>query len=319
VKKYLVTGGFGFIGSNFVNYLFAELSAENSDFEIHCIDVMTYAAKKENVKKEIRESDNFVHHKIDITSDEISSIFEDEFEYCVHFAAESHVDNSIEGPEIFAKTNVLGTANLLEKWRKTQKRRFIHVSTDEVYGSITVGRAREDDILRPSSPYSASKAASDLIALSYSHTYGMDVVVTRCCNNFGPNQHPEKLIPKIIGNCQNSTALPIYGDGTNIREWIYVGDHTNAIIALTKAPSLKFSIYNIGTSLELSNLEIVKDVIRVTQSNSRIEYVPDRLGHDFRYALDSSRITEEIGWKPVTDFQAGLAQTIASFWEESSR
>ncbi len=313
MKKYLVTGGFGFIGSNFVNNLFAELSAGNSDFEIHCIDVMTYAAKTENIKKEIRESDNFVHHKIDITSDETSSIFENEFEYCVHFAAESHVDNSIQGPEIFTKTNVLGTANLLEKWRQTQKRRFIHVSTDEVYGSLNVGRAREDDILRPSSPYSASKAGSDLIALSYSHTYGMDVVVTRCCNNFGPNQHHEKLIPKIIGNCLTSIALPIYGDGKNIREWIYVGDHTKALIALAKSPSLKFSIYNIGTSLELSNLEIVNEVIQVTQSNSKIEYVPDRLGHDFRYALDSSRITKEIGWKPMTDFRIGLAQTIASF------
>ena len=313
MKKYLVTGGFGFIGSNFVNNLFAKLSAVNSDFEIHCIDVMTYAAKKENIKKEIRESENFIHYNIDITSDEIYRIFENKFEYCVHFAAESHVDNSIQGPEIFTKTNVLGTAILLENWRQTQKRRFIHVSTDEVYGSLTVGRAREDDTLRPSSPYSASKAGSDLIALSYSHTYGMDVVVTRCCNNFGPNQHHEKLIPKIIGNCQASIALPIYGDGTNIREWIYVEDHTNALIELAKSPSLKFSIYNIGTSLELSNLEIVNEVIRVTKSNSKIEFVTDRLGHDFRYALDSSRITEEIGWKPMTDFQTGLAQTIASF------
>ena len=313
MKKFLVTGGFGFIGSNFVNNLYEQLSAEYIDFEIHCIDVMTYAANKENINKEIRESSSFIHHEIDITSSKISNIFETQFEYCVHFAAESHVDNSIQGPEIFTKTNVLGTANLLEKWRLTQKGRFLHVSTDEVYGSLTVGKATEDDVLRPSSPYSASKAGSDLIALSYSHTYGMDVVVTRCCNNFGPNQHPEKLIPKLVGNCLASKALPIYGDGKNIREWIYVGDHTNALLALAKSPSLNFSVYNIGTNLELSNLEIANEIIQATQSISKIEYVQDRLGHDFRYALDSSRIAKEIGWKPMTDFRIGLAQTIASF------
>lgn len=313
MKKFLVTGGFGFIGSNFVNSLFEQLTAERIEFEIHCIDVMTYAANEENINKEIRESSKFIHHEIDITSSEISNIFENQFVYCAHFAAESHVDNSIQGPEIFTKTNVLGTANLLENWRITQKGRFLHVSTDEVYGSLTVGKATEDDILRPSSPYSASKAASDLIALSYSHTYGMDVVVTRCCNNFGPNQHPEKLIPKLVGNCLASKALPIYGDGKNIREWIYVGDHTNALLELAKSPLLNFSVYNIGTNLELSNLEIANEVIQITQSISKIEYVQDRLGHDFRYALDSSRIAKEIGWKPMTDFRIGLAQTIARF------
>jgi len=312
VKKYLVTGGFGFIGSNFVNRLFANLKEEVSDFEIHCIDVMTYAANKDNINSEILKSSHFIHHEIDITSDEISNIFENEFEYCVHFAAESHVDNSIQGPEIFTKTNVLGTANLLEKWRLTQKKRFIHVSTDEVYGSSPEGKASEDSILKPSSPYSASKAGSDLIALSYSHTYGLDVVVTRCCNNFGPNQHPEKLIPKLVGNCLSSKPLPIYGDGKNIREWIYVDDHTNALLQLAKSSSLKSSIYNIGTSLELSNFEIANEVMQLTQSSSEIEYVKDRAGHDFRYALDSSRIANEIDWKPMTDFRAGLVQTIMS-------
>lgn len=316
MKKYLVTGGFGFIGSNFINNLFDELSAEDSDFEIHCIDVMTYAANENNIRKEIRETSNFIHHEIDITSDAISRIFDNKFEYCIHFAAESHVDNSINGPEIFTRTNVQGTANLLEKWRLTQNRRFLHVSTDEVYGSLSEGKASEDNILIPSSPYSASKASSDLIALSYSHTFGMDIVVTRCCNNFGPNQHSEKLIPKLIGNCLDSKTLPLYGDGKNIREWIYVDDHSRALLMLAKATALKFSIYNIGSGLELSNREIANEIIRLTQSRSEIEFVQDRKGHDFRYALNSSRITNETGWSPKTDFKSGIIETV-KFYEQT--
>lgn len=308
MKKYLVTGGAGFIGSNFVNRLFKELSSRESDFEIHCIDKLTYAGNLANVSKEARESKSFVFHEVDINSTEVDVILDsNQFEYGINFAAESHVDRSIDGPAVFVTTNVLGTANLLNSWRTFQKNRFIQIGTDEVYGSLKVGFANEQFRLMPSSPYSASKASADLIALSYRHTYGMDVIVTRCSNNYGPNQNSEKLIPKMIQAIQADHDLQVYGDGLNIREWIHVEDHVSALMQIATAIKPQSSIYNIGTGVELTNLQIIKLLQdKMEHSKSKVKFIADRPGHDFRYAIDSSLLREEFGWKPKIDLSEGL-------------
>lgn len=308
MKKYLVTGGAGFIGSNFVNRLFKELSSKESDFEIHCIDKLTYAGNLANISKEARESKSFVFHEVDINSTEVDVIFSlNKFEYGINFAAESHVDRSIDGPAIFVTTNVLGTANLLNAWRSFQDNRFIQIGTDEVYGSLKVGFANEQFRLMPSSPYSASKASADLIALSYRRTYGMDVIVTRCSNNYGPNQNSEKLIPKMIDAIQANHDLQVYGDGSNIREWIHVEDHVSAIMQIATAIKPQSSIYNIGTGVELTNLQIIRLLQdKIKHSESKVKFIADRPGHDFRYAIDCSLLREEFGWKPKIDLSEGL-------------
>ena len=210
-NKYLITGGFGFIGSNFINFLYKELKAKNESFEIHCIDNMTYASNILNVNLEIQKYEGFFHHKMDIASESIGFILEEnQFNFCVNFAAESHVDRSIKDPLIFAKTNVLGTVNLLNFWSKNQTSRFIQIGTDEVYGSVRLGTSDENYELQPSSPYSSSKAAGDLLIKSYIRTYNLPAIITNCCNNFGPNQYPEKLIPTIIYNIINQKPIPIY-------------------------------------------------------------------------------------------------------------
>lgn len=308
MKKYLVTGGAGFIGSNFVNRLFKELSSKESDFEIHCIDKLTYAGNLANISKEARESKSFVFHEVDINSTEVDVILgSNQFEYGINFAAESHVDRSIDGPAIFVTTNVLGATNLLNAWRSFQNNRFIQIGTDEVYGSLQVGFANEQFRLMPSSPYSASKASADLIALSYRHTYGMDVIVTRCSNNYGPNQNSEKLIPKMIDAIQANYDLQVYGDGSNVREWIHVEDHVSAIMQIATAIKPQSSIYNIGTGVELTNLQIIKLLQdKMKNSESKIKFIADRPGHDFRYAIDSRLLREEFGWKPAIDLNEGL-------------
>lgn len=309
MKKYLVTGGAGFIGSNFINTLFKKLNEAETPFEIHCIDKLTYAGDVNFIEDTVRNSGRFFLHQVNIISSEVSDIFRmHSFASGVHFAAESHVDRSIEGPAVFIETNVLGTANLLEAWRKTQVARFVAVGTDEVYGSLGVGFAKEDAHLNPSSPYSASKTSADLIALSYKKTYQMDVVITRCTNNYGPNQNSEKFIPKMIQNLKNNQELPVYGDGKNSREWIHVSDHVEAILMLLEPSNLAHSIYNIGSGLELSNLQLIEALRRIAvDSKSEIKFVQDRPAHDLRYALDSTRIREEIGWKPRISFEEGLA------------
>ena len=309
MKKYLVTGGAGFIGSNFINILFKKLNETETPFEIHCIDKLTYAGDVKFIEETVRNSGRFFLHQVDIISSEVSDIFRmHSFTAGIHFAAESHVDRSIEGPAVFIETNVLGTANLLESWRETQDARCIAVGTDEVYGSLGVGFAKEDTHLNPSSPYSASKTSADLIALSYKKTYQMDVVITRCTNNYGPNQNSEKFIPKMIQNLKNNQELPVYGNGKNSREWIHVSDHVEAILMLLEANYLAHSIYNIGSGLELSNLQLIEALRRIAvDSKSEIKFVQDRPAHDFRYALDSTRIREEIGWKPRIAFEEGLA------------
>jgi dTDP-glucose 4,6-dehydratase len=312
MKKYLVTGGAGFIGSNFLNRLFRDLSAEGTDFEIHCIDKLTYAGNLANICQEARESKSFLFYEVDINSTKVDQILDSNlFEYGINFAAESHVDRSIDGPTIFVTTNVLGTTNLLNAWRNSQKGRFIQIGTDEVYGSLDSGFANEQFRLIPSSPYSASKASADLVALSYRHTYGMDVIVTRCSNNYGPNQNSEKLIPKMIEAIKTNSDLLVYGDGKNIREWIHVEDHVLAILRIATADKLQSSIYNIGTGVELTNLQIIKVLQeKMETSKSKIKFVPDRPGHDFRYAIDSTLLREELGWKPNIDLSDGLASLI---------
>lgn len=309
MKKYLVTGGAGFIGSNFINILYKKLCNAGEPFEIHCIDKLTYAGDINFIEDAVRNSGRFFLHQVDIVSSEVSDIFRmHSFASGVHFAAESHVDRSIEEPAVFIETNVLGTANLLEAWRNTQGARFVAVGTDEVYGSLDVGFAKEDTHLNPSSPYSASKTSADLIALSYKKTYQMDVVVTRCTNNYGPNQNSEKFIPKMIQNLKTNQELPVYGNGKNSREWIHVSDHVEAILKLLETEYLSHSIYNIGSGLELSNLQLIEALRKTAaDSKSEINFIQDRPAHDFRYALDSTRIKEEIGWKPRISFEEGLA------------
>lgn len=314
--KILVTGGFGFIGSNFINQIWSKYNVHSQEAYIVCLDSMTYAANPQNVNSEVFKSSSFKHLKVDINDAiEVNKVLKSEsFDFCVHFAAESHVDRSISNPLIFAQTNFLGTANLLDSWSRYQKGRFVHISTDEVYGSVAFGFSDELAPLKPSSPYSASKAGSDLLVLSHSTTFGTDVVVTRCTNNYGPGQNSEKFIPKSIEMLSTKQPVPVYGDGLYYREWIHVSDHVNAIIKLMESPKLIHQVYNIGSGIEKTNLEILDlltEIIPVTENI--FSHVDDRAGHDRRYALDSSRIKNELGWYPQIDLRAGLNDLVAQY------
>ncbi len=315
MKRYLVTGGLGFIGSNFINVLHKQLLTRGEEFQIHCVDKETYAASLNNLELEIQNSNRFAHHKIDICGPEIIQLMsQNEFEFCAHFAAESHVDRSIVEPSVFLQTNVMGTTNLLNGWKSFQKTRFLHVSTDEVYGSLESGEALENDPLDPSSPYSASKAASDLLVLAYVRTFHIDAVVTRCTNNYGLNQNKEKLIPKLIYNTLNEKVLGIYSDGLNIREWIHVKDHVRALLCLLEADSLDRRVYNIGSGLRKTNLEIVEIIKRLSGFlDAVVEHTTDRPGHDFRYAVDSSLIQREFKWQPESNLESGIGELINHF------
>ncbi len=308
MKTILITGGAGFIGSNFINHILKE----HDDYRIINIDKLTYAGNLENLKS---SEENLKYHfvKGDITNNElISYLFEKyNIKFVINFAAESHVDRSILGSEVFFRTNVIGTNVLLEASRRNSIEKFIQVSTDEVYGSLGPdGLFTEQTQLAPSSPYSSSKASADLMALSFHHTYGLPVVITRCSNNYGPLQFPEKLIPLMILNSLNGKKLPVYGDGLNVRDWIYVIDHNKAIdLVLEKGK--EGEVYNIGASQEMTNIEIVKLILKhLNKSDEWIEYVKDRPGHDRRYAIDSSKIQNELGWKPSFRFEEALAKTI---------
>ncbi|AEM74862.1 dTDP-glucose 4,6-dehydratase [Caldicellulosiruptor acetigenus] len=320
----LVTGCAGFIGSNFVYYYLDKYI----DRKIIGLDKLTYAGNLENLAKLTPEQKKrFVFIKGDITNRElIEHIFEEyEIDVVVNFAAESHVDRSIIDPHIFIKTNVLGTQTLLDVaknfWYKNGKwtdgKRFIQISTDEVYGSLgETGYFTEKTPLDPHSPYSASKAAADLIVKAYFDTYKMPVNITRCSNNYGPYQFPEKLIPLVINNCLNKKPIPVYGDGLNIRDWLYVEDHCKAIDLVIEKGGIG-EIYNIGGHNERTNLEIVKMIINYLKNNfdetiseELIRFVKDRKGHDRRYAIDPSKIMRELGWVPETKFEDGIVKTI---------
>lgn len=307
----LVTGGLGFIGSNFIRYMLSR----HPDCSIVNIDLVTYAGNPANLK-DIEEDPRYSFVRGDICDRECvtDALERYQVDTIIHFAAESHVDRSISDASVFVRTNVLGTHVLLEAARIQGIRRFIHVSTDEVYGSIPAGSFSETDSLNPSSPYSASKAGSDLLARSYYLTFGLPVIVTRCTNNFGPYQHPEKLIPLFVTNLFQGRTVPVYGTGRNVRDWIYVIDHCRAIDCILSRGK-PGEIYNIGSGNELTNLEITHRLLELTgQDTSRISFVQDRPGHDWRYSLDSSKI-RSMGWTPEYDFDAGLRETVAWYRE----
>lgn len=308
MKNVLVTGGAGFIGSNFINYILDE----RDDYNIINLDKLTYAGNLENlVFSESKKNYHFV--KGDITNAELVNYLFQKFDikYVINFAAESHVDRSILGSEVFFRSNVLGTNVLLEASRKFEVKKFLQVSTDEVYGSLdSEGLFTEETPLHPNSPYSASKASADMMALSFHHTYGLPVLITRCSNNYGPYQFPEKLIPLMIINTLNSKKLPVYGDGMNVRDWIYVIDHNRAVEAVFENGK-EGEVYNIGASTEMPNIEIVKLILNeLGKTEDMIEYVKDRPGHDRRYAIDSTKIEVELGWNPKFNFVDAVSQTI---------
>jgi len=305
--KILVTGGAGFIGSCFVR-----LAVQNPSYQIVNIDALTYAGNLENLTP-VADKPNYTFIKSDLCDLESTRRLFDETkpEAVVHFAAESHVDRSIFAPQPVFETNLRGSFNLLESMRASRVRRFIHVSTDEVYGSLEPPlEADENFPLQPSSPYSAAKAGSDLMALAYFKTYKLPVIVTRASNNYGPYHFPEKLIPLMISNALEGKRLPVYGDGMQIRDWLYVEDHCRAILALLEK-GRDGEIYNIGGNRSLPNKTVVEQILAITgKPASLIEYVTDRPGHDRRYALSSEKLTKETSWKPQMDFERGLAATV---------
>jgi len=304
--KILVTGGAGFIGSNFIRY-----QLENYDDQIINVDKLSYAGNLDNLKA-VENSPNYEFKKLDICNKEkIDQIMHQGIDYIVNFAAESHVDRSIEDPSVFVKTNIEGTQNLLDLALKFGVKRFVQISTDEVYGSLgPEGKFKEDSPLNPSSPYAASKAAAVLLVKSYAKTYELPVNITRSSNNFGPYQYPEKLIPLFIINALQNEKLPLYGDGSNIRDWIYVKDHCRAIdLVMRRGDSGE--IYNIGANNEKSNLEITQKILSLlSKSELLIKHVEDRKGHDYRYAVDTSKIKNELGWKVEYDFEQAVEKTL---------
>lgn len=326
MKSVLVTGGAGFIGSNFVRYMLDE----HPDYKIINLDLLTYAGNLENLE-DVSENKNYIFIKGDIRDrDRVEKIFkEDEIDYVINFAAESHVDRSIDEPEIFLTTNIIGTQVLLDvakaSWKLDKENsycleykegvKFLQVSTDEVYGNLgETGYFKEEDNLLPNNPYSASKASADLLVRAYSETYNFPVNITRCSNNYGPYQFPEKLIPLMIKNALDDKPLPIYGDGKQIRDWLYVKDHCSAIDTVLHKGSLG-EVYNIGGNNEKENLQIVKTILNsLDKSEELISYVKDRIGHDRRYAIDNYKISK-LGWSPEYEFEAGIKLTIDWYLE----
>ena len=312
MKKIIVTGGLGFIGSNLIDLLLKK------NFHVINIDKVTYSSNFYNAK-EFKKNKKYIFIKCDINSKRIENIF---FKYkpsCIfNLAAETHVDRSIDNPDHFINSNINGVYNVLEcfkkYYKKNKKTKLIHISTDEVYGDILNGRSKENHQYKPSSPYAASKAASDHLVYSYVRTYKLPAIVTNCSNNYGPKQHPEKLIPKLIYNILNNRTLPIYGKGLNSREWIYVKDHCEALLKVFQKGKIG-EFYNIGSNKNLNNLEITKALIKIAKknvvigSNVKIQFVKDRPGHDIRYALDSKKILNKLKWKTKVNFEEGLEKT----------
>ncbi len=309
--KIIVTGGAGFIGGNFVHYMMNKYK----DYKIICIDALTYAGNMETLES-VKDNPNFTFYKADISDrNSIYEIFEKEHpNIVVNFAAESHVDRSIDNPDIFLKTNILGTGVLMDACRKYGIDRYHQVSTDEVYGDLPLDRPdlffTETTPLHTSSPYSASKASADLLVLSYFRTFKLPVTISRCSNNYGPYHFPEKLIPLMIANALADKELPVYGKGENVRDWLYVEDHCSAIDLIIHKGKVG-EVYNIGGHNEKTNLEVVKIILQeLGKSEDLIKYVTDRPGHDMRYAIDPTKIHKELGWLPATKFNDGIKKTI---------
>lgn len=319
----IVTGGAGFIGGNYIHY---HLKAHPED-RVVCVDKLTYAGNLSTLKSAM-DNKNFRFVKLDICDREgVNKLFEEEKpDVVINFAAESHVDRSIEDPEIFLKTNILGTAALMDACRAFGNIRFHQVSTDEVYGDLPLDRPdlffTEETPIHTSSPYSSSKAGADLLVLAYLRTYGLPVTISRCSNNYGPYHFPEKLIPLMISNCLNDKPLPVYGEGKNVRDWLYVEDHCKAIDLIVRKGKIG-EVYNVGGHNEMANIDIVKLICKeLGKPESLITFVEDRKGHDMRYAIDPTKIHNELGWLPETKFEDGIKKTIKwyldnkSWWQE---
>lgn len=315
----LVTGGAGFIGSNFVFHMLEQ----HPTYRVVCLDVLTYAGNLSTLEP-VMNNENFRFVKGDITDRElVDTLFDEEnFDFVVNFAAESHVDRSIEDPGIFLKTNILGTQVLMDVSKKYGVKRFHQVSTDEVYGDLPLDRPdllfTEATPIHTSSPYSASKAGADLLVQAYHRTFGVPVTISRCSNNYGPYQFPEKLIPLMIANALNDKQLPVYGEGLNVRDWIYVEDHCHAIDMIVHNGRVG-EVYNVGGHNEMRNIDIVKIIVHTLGKNEDlITYVTDRKGHDMRYAIDPTKIHTELGWLPETKFVDGIQKTITWYLENRS-
>ena len=321
--KMLITGGAGFIGGNFVYHMLEKYP----DYQIVCLDHLTYAGNLRTLKKAM-QSNRFRFVRGNIADPElVRALFEKEqFDIVVNFAAETHVDRSIENPAIFIKSNVVGTQVLLDAAMQYGVKRYHQVSTDEVYGDLPLDRPdllfSEDSPIRASSPYAASKAGADLLVLSYYRTYGLPVTISRCSNNYGPYHFPEKLIPLTIVNALKNRELPVYGNGANVRDWLYVKDHCAAIDLIVQK-GIPGEIYNVGGRNERSNIDVVKTILReLEKPESLIRYVPDRKGHDLRYAMNPDKIVKELGWAPQTSFDEGIHRTVQwyvehkTWWEE---
>jgi len=320
----LVTGGLGFIGSNFIRYIFNNYKNVN----IVNIDKNGYASNMANIV-DIRSKPTLTYKEFhhDISTYRFGNVLPaDRIDYVVNFAAETHVDNSILNPGAFIDSNVVGTGAMLDLARAYNVKRFLQISTDEVYGSLgETGSFTEESPIKPSSPYSASKASADMIALSYFHTFGLDVVITRCSNNYGPYQFPEKLIPLMILNALQDKPLPVYGTGNNVRDWIHVEDHC-AAVAKVLFEGKAGEVYNVGSNNERKNIEIVETILeQLGKPKSLIKYVEDRKGHDWRYAIDSSKIHDTLGWSPKHTFESGIKETIdwyvnnKQWWEKLTK
>ena len=318
MSKFLVTGGAGFIGGNFLHIMVNKYPSD----QYVCIDALTYAGNMETLEP-IMDKPNFkfVHENI-CNREAVFKLFEEEhFDYVINFAAESHVDRSIENPEIFLKTNILGTQVLMDACRKYGIKRYHQVSTDEVYGDLPLDRPdlffTEDTPIHTSSPYSASKASADLLVLAYHRTFGLPVTISRCSNNYGPYHFPEKLIPLMIQKVLRDEQLPVYGNGLNVRDWLYVEDHCKAIDLIIHKGRVG-EVYNVGGHNEKANIDIVKIILKeLGKPESLITYVTDRKGHDMRYAIDPTKIHEELGWLPDTKFEDGIKKTIKWYLENT--
>ena len=317
--KVIVTGGAGFIGGNFVHYMLQT----HPDYQIICVDCLTYAGNMETLA-DVMDKPNFAFRKVDITDREgVYKVFE-EFhpDIVVNFAAESHVDRSIENPSVFLNTNILGTQVMMDACRKYGITRYHQVSTDEVYGDLPLDRPdlffTEETPIHTSSPYSASKASADLLVQAYHRTFGLPVTISRCSNNYGPYHFPEKLIPLMIINALNDKELPVYGTGENVRDWLYVEDHCRAIDLIIHKGKVG-EVYNIGGHNEMKNLDIVRIICKeLNKPESLIKFVADRKGHDMRYAIDPAKIHAELGWLPQTKFADGIKKTINWYLENRS-
>ncbi len=314
--KIIVTGGAGFIGGNFVHYMLKE----HPEYQIICLDKLTYAGNMETLEP-VMDNPNFTFVKADIADrDAVYALFEKEKpDVVVNFAAESHVDRSITDPGIFLQTNIIGTGVLLDACRIYGIKRYHQVSTDEVYGDLPLDRPdlffTEETPLHTSSPYSASKASADLLVMAYHRTYGLPTTISRCSNNYGPYHFPEKLIPLMIANALNDKPLPVYGEGENVRDWLYVEDHCRAIDMIIHKGRVG-EVYNIGGHNERTNLQVVKTVLKeLGKSEDLITYVTDRPGHDRRYAIDPAKIHAELGWEPLTLFDEGIKKTVKWYLE----